>query len=356
MTDASSSVLWVDELSEASISRAGAKIARLGELRRCGVRVPDGFVVTTNVFGVFLDETEVGPEVDRLVGGLARQAEEAGGLAEIAREARMVIEATAMPSGIKAMIDEAYEELSFRRRHLNIPVAVRSSATGEDAADASFAGQFDTYLGITGSDRLVDAVRRCWGSLFTERAVGYRLRKGLDHRDSPMAVGVLELVHACSSGVAFSVDPVTGNAYRMVVEGSWGWGEAVVQGLVTPDRVEVGKSDGRVLEYEVADKKVVSAFDYTQGRVVEHDMPPRLRTERTLNEEEIGAIFDAVLSIEKQYGYPVDVEWVLDRHRRAGDPITIVQTRPVTVREKVEKTEWNPVAYARKYAFGSKVR
>ena len=348
----SNRILWVDELSDEHLPRAGAKIARLGALRRCGVLVPDGFVITTDAFRQFMDDSGSSRLVNGLIDNVTQP--DAAAVATVAQKAREVIERASVPAVLETEIIEAYEELSYRERDLNIPVAVRSSATGEDAADASFAGQFDTYLGVTGGRRLVESVRRCWASLFTERAVGYRLGKGLDHRESPMAVGVLKLVQARASGVAFSVHPVTGNAHRMVIEGSWGWGEAVVQGLVTPDHIEVDKADGRVLEYQVSDKKVVSAFDYAQGLVVEHEMPKRLRNERILTEEEVSAVIQAVRKIEAQYGYAVDVEWVLDRHRREGEPITIVQTRPVTVSTEDKETVWNPVSYAMQYAFGGK--
>jgi pyruvate,water dikinase len=172
-----------------------------------------------------------------------------------------------------------------------------------------------------------------------------------------MAVGVIELVNARASGVAFSIHPVTGKRDRMVIEGSWGWGEAVVQGRVTPDHIEVGKSDRRVLCYDVAHKAVVSAFDYEQGCVVECEMPKRLREEPILDDEQVAAVVDAVLHIEQHYGHPVDVEWVLDRHRRPGEPICVVQTRPETVHAAADSPgapAWDPVAYAAKYAFGAK--
>ena len=245
MSGASADVLWVDDLSEASLPVAGSKIARLGELRQAGLCVPDGFVVTTHAFLRFMRESGAAPAVAQVMSGLS--SEDSDGVAKAAQQARDTIEQARMPDDIRDALVDAYEDLSYRSRDLNIPVAVRSSATGEDGADASFAGQFDTYLGVTGPARVAASVQRCWGSLFTERAVGYRLRNGLSHEDSPMAVGVLELVHARASGVAFSVHPVSGNPHRMVIEGSWGWGEAVVQGLVTPDHIEVGKTDRRLL-------------------------------------------------------------------------------------------------------------
>jgi pyruvate,water dikinase len=205
---------------------------------------------------------------------------------------------------------------------------------------------------MSGPERVLAAVRDCWASLFNARAVSYRLQAGLHYTDMPMAVGVVELIHARASGVAFSAHPVTGKTDRVVIETNWGWGEAVVQGLVTPDHVEVGKADGRILKYQVADKTVVSAFDYAAGRVVETEMPARLVSQRVLDDEQITAITDAVLAVERHYGYPVDVEWVLDRHRREGDPICVVQARPVTVTtSQSTPTEWNPAAMAAKYIF-----
>src|ERR1700760_2015917 len=253
---------------------------------------------------------------------------------------------------LAARIGDAYEELSSRCFEINVPAAVRSSAIGEDSGTDSFAGIFDSYLGMSGPERVLGAVRDCWASLFNARAVSYRLRAGLHYADMPMAVGVIELIHARASGVAFSAHPVTGKTDRVVIETNWGWGEAVVQGLVTPDHVEVGKADGRILKYQVADKTVVSAFDYAAGRVVETEMPSRLVSQRVLDDEQISAITDAVLAVERHYGYPVDVEWVLDRHRREGDPICVVQARPVTVTTKQSTpTEWNPAAMAAKYVF-----
>jgi pyruvate,water dikinase len=260
-----------------------------------------------------------------------------------------------MSDGLTASIIEAYEELCLRCVDVNVPTAVRSSATGEDAADASFAGIFDTYLGVSGPQRVLDAIRACWGSLFTGRALAYRLRKGISHHDMPIAVGVIELIHARASGVAFSVHPVTGKPDRVVIETSWGWGEAIVQGLVDPDHVEVGKSDGRELKYDVAHKKVVSAFDFADGRVTEIDMPAKLADRRVLDDEQIAAVTAAVTAIEQHYGYPVDVEWVIARHRRAGDPICIVQSRPVTVvATEAAPAAYDPVAVAQKYVFSGK--
>jgi pyruvate, water dikinase len=347
-------IAWVDEVApEQAVGVCGAKMGRLAELLRAGVALPKGFTVTVEAYRRHWDEAGLDEVVDAALGGLRAGTE----LAEVdAAAAALRAELTRRDIGadLAARIGDAYEELSSRCFEINVPTAVRSSAVGEDSGTASFAGIFDTYLGVSGPDRVLRAVQECWASLFNARAVAYRLQAGLSHRDMPMAVGVIELIHARASGVAFSAHPVTGKTDRIVIETSWGWGEAVVQGLVTPDHVEVGKADGRVLKYQVAAKNVVSAFDYATGRVVETAMPARLVDRRVLDDEHIAAVVDAVLAVERHYGYPVDVEWVLDRHRREGEPVCVVQARPVTATAPAAQatpTEWNPAAMAAKYVF-----
>lgn len=352
-----SAIVWVDEVEPAAaIAAAGSKMGRLAELHRAGVQVPQGFAVTVDAYRRHCAESGLDDRIDAVLTGLGTDPSDAA-VNAASEEIRALFTATAMSEELAATITDGYEELCLRAVDVNVPTAVRSSATGEDAADASFAGIFDTYLGVSGAPRVLGAVRACWGSLFTARALAYRLRKGISHHDMPIAVGVIELIHARASGVAFSVHPVTGKPDRIVIETSWGWGEAIVQGLVNPDHVEVGKSDGRVLRYDVAHKSVVSAFDFADGHVTEIDMPAKLADRQVLDEEQVTAVADAVRAIEQHYGYPVDVEWVISRHRRAGDPICIVQSRPVTVvAAESERTPaaYDPVAVAQKYVFSGK--
>jgi len=352
-------VVWIDGVDPATaIEVGGSKMGRLTELLRSGVQVPDGFAVTTSAYLRHCAETGLDSRIDAIIARLARQAAPSDAEIEGASaEIRALFAGTPMSEELTATLTDAYEELCLRAVDVNVPVAVRSSATGEDAADASFAGIFDTYLGVSGAERVLDAVRACWGSLFTGRALAYRLRRGISHHAMPIAVGVIELIHARASGVAFSVHPVTGKSDRVVIETSWGWGEAIVQGAVDPDHVEVGKSDGRVLKYDVAHKRIVSAFDFAVGAVTEIDMPAKLADRQVLDPEQVGAIASAVTAIEEHYGHPVDVEWVISRHRRPGDPVCIVQTRPVTVTatpEEAAPATYDPVALAQKYLFSGK--
>jgi pyruvate,water dikinase len=357
MNDPIPEILWVRELNDEFTHLVGSKMARLGQLRSWGLNVPEGFGLTKAAYERFLEESKLEKIIEEKLAGI-RDATDADAIDQCSRELRVLIEAAQVPKALNQTITEAYSELCYSRLHLNQPVAVRSSAIGEDAKNASFAGQFDTYLGLSGKETVLDGIKRCWSSLFTRRGITYRLKNGLSHRDSPMAVCVLELINARASGVAFSIHPVTGNRDRIVIEGNWGWGEAVVQGLVTPDHVEVGKADGRVLSYDAREKLIVSTFDYAKGKVVEQEMPQRWRQDRVLDDEQIRSIHQAVCTIEEKYGMPVDVEWVVPRAYRSGDPVIIVQTRPETVHSKDEqekpKPAWDPVAMASKYAFGKK--
>jgi pyruvate, water dikinase len=349
-------IAWVDEIApEQAVGVCGAKMGRLAELLQAGVTLPKGFTVTVDAYRQHCARAGLDQAIDAALAPLSERSSPAE-IEAAAQAAQAELISRDMGEELSGLIGDAYEELSSRCFDINVPTAVRSSAIGEDSGTASFAGIFDTYLGVSGRDRVITAVRQCWASLFTPRAVAYRLRAGAHHRDMPMAVGVIELIHARASGVAFSAHPVTGKTDRIVIETSWGWGEAVVQGLVTPDHIEVGKADGRVLSHQVATKKVVSAFDSAARQVIEIDMPARLVDRQVLDDEQVAAVVDAVLAVERHYGYPVDIEWVLDRHRRAGEPVCVVQARPVTVVSPVKEpptTVWNPAAMAAKYVFGT---
>ena len=344
-------VRWLDELEPGEAIRiGGSKMGRLAELARIGASVPKAYTVTVQAFDMQLERSGLARLIDREVDGL--DADDHVALEAVADRLRGAIMSTPVISELAAMIVDEYELLSDRCSDLNVPTAVRSSAAGEDGSDSSFAGIFDTFLGVSGPERVVEAVQACWASLFSPRAMAYRARRGVSHREMPMAVGVVELVHARSSGVAFSLHPVTGKRDRVVVESNWGWGEAVVQGLVTPDTFEVGTSDRRILRRHVNDKKVVSAFDFAAGRVTETAMPQRLRGRLSLDDEQLLAVVEAVIAVENHYGYPVDVEWVVARHRRAGDPVSVVQTRPITVVVDAQAPAFDPMALANKHIFG----
>lgn len=345
---------WLSELSDEDCAAAGPKIARLGTLRRIGLDVPDGFVMTAAAYLAFVAARGLDRAIDREVASIA-DPDDFAAVERVSGTVRQIIETAPLEAEVESRLRDAYEELCFRYQEIDLAVAVRSSASGEDAAAASFAGQYESYLGVSGADNVVAAVRKVWGSLFAARALSYRLRQGQHHGKTPMGVGVLRLVPARCAGVAFTAHPVTKKHDRMVIEGSWGWGEAVVQGVVQPDHIELDKFDGRIIDYTVADKRIVSTFDRTHGGVIERDMPTRFRLERCLTPEMLDALWRAACTIEQHYGAPVDLEWVVELGWRPERPITIVQTRPITTLDQqtdMLPPKWDPLGYASKYGLG----
>lgn len=344
----SDKVVEINEFSDPLL--LGGKGQRLGELLAMGARVPDGFVVSSAAFQDFMQANTLWDLVYACIRGVDHGDDQA--LQRAADAIADRIEKAGMPPDLLQAIEQAHDDLCFRIGTLTPKLAVRSSAVGEDAGDASFAGQFETYLGVTGIPALELHVRRVWASLFGPRAIHYRLRNGIKPEATPMAVVVLELVEARAAGVAFSVDPMSGTRDRIVIEGNWGFGESVVQGVVTPDRWEIDKDDLHVLDQVNADKQVVSLFDASTGMVVEAPTPAQFRNAPCLSAAQAQAIGAAVCKVEKAEGYPVDVEWVIPRGWREGDEPVLVQVRPITAlaSEPVETT-WDPAAYATKYGF-----
>lgn len=321
-------VISLPEIDRRTAAICGPKMARLAELAEMGAPVPEGFGVTTQAFEAFLKEAGLR---DRLLDIETSWAtDDADSLQQASRDASAAIEGATIPPLIAGEIKTAYEALCRLLQIADVPVAVRSSATGEDAADASFAGQYDSYLGISGPDKLLHAIRRCWASLFTDRAMQYRRSKDRGFVHSPMGVAVNRLVDAVSAGVGFSADPVSGKTDRIVIEANWGFGEAVVQGITTPDHVVLDKIDLRVLDYRIGEKAIVSVFDQVRGAVIETEMPAESRALKVLDSQHLEALGRLIRKLEKRTGYPVDIEWVIERDRPDGAAIVLVQLRPVS--------------------------
>jgi pyruvate, water dikinase len=348
---------WLEDLTERDAAVVGPKVARLQTLRRLGIEVPDGFAVTTEAFRAFLSENSLEPLIDRELAAVT-DADDLASLETAAARLRDAIERAPLDVGFATQLKDAYDELCFRYGDIELPVAVRSSAVGEDAAVASFAGQYESYLGITGTEAVLAAVRRAWSSLFVARALSYRLRQRQHYRDTPMAVGVLRLVHARCAGVGFSADPVRNKLDRFVVEGSWGWGEAIVQGTVEPDHVEIDRADGRVISYRVGDKRIATLFDRALGVVADKELPVRFHTARCLSDEMIKALWQALTQIERHFGHPVDIEWVIEPNWRPGIPVSVVQVRAITTLGNEAPASapprWDALGYAAKYGLGIK--
>jgi phosphohistidine swiveling domain-containing protein len=315
-----------DELGRDEIDPAGGKGANLGELTRAGLPVPPGFVIVTDAYRSYVAEHQL---AEKIV-GLAAPTDDPARYESASEQIRALF-ADEVSDALRAEIAEAYMNLGE-----DVPVAVRSSATAEDLPEASFAGQQDTYLNVRGLEDLLAAVRDCWASLWTARAMAYRARQGIDPSTVSLAVVVQQLVDAEAAGVMFTANPSTGRRDEAVISAAWGLGESIVSGSVNTDNIVVHKADGKVISSETADKAVMTVR--AERRTEEREVPVGQRTRPVLTEAEAAELAKYGIRIENHYGVPQDIEWA-----RADGRFWIVQARPVTALPEPEApmpTDW----------------
>jgi len=329
MASSSPIIIWIEDLTADDVALAGGKGANLGELVRIGVPVPPGFVVTTEAYRRFLRETGLEEKIRELLEGL--NVEDPASLEETSRRIRELILSKPMPRDVEEAIRAAYRELGRRLKIEEPLVAVRSSASAEDLPEASFAGQQDTYLNVRGEDKVVEKVKACWASLFTARAIAYREDKGIDHLKVAMAVVVQKMVNSRSSGVMFTIHPTTGNRDVVVIESSWGLGEAIVGGKVTPDMFVIDKKTLRIVEKKINRKEIMIIYDPVRGENVEVKVPEELAEKPSISDEEAITLAKYGIKIEQHYNNPMDIEWAIDKDIEPPNNIFIVQARYETV-------------------------
>ena len=319
------SIVWFDQVGRDATPLVGGKGANLGELTQAQIPVPPGFVVTTSAYRAFLLDTGLDRRIAELVEGLNIEDDEA--LQDIACQVRAAIEEAPMPADLRGEIEAAYRELGEG------PVAVRSSATAEDLAEASFAGQQSTYLNIEGAAEVVDAVQRCWASLFEARAIFYRENAGWGHTEVDLAVPVQRMVQSQASGVMFTIDPISNDPERVVIEAAFGLGEAVVSGLVSPDHYEVGKSEESILQRQtfVQDRMLVRNPNGTGSGAgggetnIWRELSEADGGREKLSDAQVLELTRIGKRIERHYGSPQDIEWGWAEGR-----FYLLQTRPIT--------------------------
>jgi len=310
-------VLGFQEIDQTQVAVVGGKGANLGELSRIeGLRVPAGFCVTTDAFErIMADAPSIENQIDRLS---HVEPDDREAIRALGAEIRQTIEAIAMPNDLAAAIARSIAALGDQAA-----CAVRSSATAEDLPTASFAGQQDTYLNVVGPTAILQHVSRCWASLFTERAVTYRLRNGIDHRKVHMAVVVQRMVFPHVAGVLFTADPITGNRKLVSVEATFGLGEALVSGLVNADVYKV--RDDKVVAKTIATKQL-AIHASSSGGTHEQAIAPARQAEPTLTDAQVVQLARLGRQIEAHFGRPQDIEWCL----ADDDDFQIVQSRPIT--------------------------
>ncbi|MGZ5917053.1 MAG: phosphoenolpyruvate synthase [Methyloceanibacter sp.] len=334
-------IRWFEDLGSGEVASVGGKNASLGELVRklapCGIKVPPGFAITAEGYWHFIDANSLRPWITER---LAKLKEGKLTVAEVGKSVRVAIEKSEWPEDLAKPIRQAYRDLSQRLGVDQPDVAVRSSATAEDLPEASFAGQHESFLNVSGEAALLDACRRCYASLFSDRAISYREAKGFDHLRVALSVGVQQMVRSdlAGAGVAFSIDTETGFDRVVLINAAWGLGENVVQGAVDPDEYQVFKpllaepALKPIVHKRCGGKAIKMVYTGVKGeptRNIETTLAER--SAFVLTDAEILDLAHSICAIEQHYGRPMDVEWAKDG--RSGE-VLIVQARPETVQSR----------------------
>jgi len=340
-------ILVFREINKDSVGVAGGKGANLGEMTNAGLPVPPGFVVTSDAYFVFVKENKIDEVIRSATAGL--QVSDNKRLNEVAEQIKAAIMAGSIPRDISDDIAKSYNDLcgvTIPTPAQDIFVAVRSSATAEDLPDASFAGQQETYLNVKGSEEVIHAVKKCWASLFGARAIYYRQEQGYDHMKVGLAAVVQKMVQSERSGVMFSVDPMSQDASKIVIEAAYGLGEVVVSGSVTPDHYTVRKSDLSILEKSIARQDwmliKIEKRDEKGNEVIGNEkvnIREEFKEKQKLTDDEIVDLARLGRQVEEHYGRPQDMEWAYSE----GE-LFLVQSRPITTLKKkkdlkIEKKE-----------------
>jgi len=319
-------VTFFKDINKEDIPLVGGKGANLGEMVNAGFPVPNGYAVTVESYDLFLEENNLKDKINEILTSTDRNDPSA--LESASKNIEKLVMKSKVPTEVAQEIIKAYKKMSGKfKRSL---MAVRSSATAEDLPGASFAGQQATFLNIKGDANLLEAVKGCWASLFTGRAIFYREENKIDHAKVKISVIVQKMVQSEVSGVMFSIDPVTNDKDRIIVEAVWGLGEMIVQGSVVPDTYAVQKDTYSILSKVISDQAIQLIKKGT--KTIETDVPKKLRDKQKISDEEITKLAKLAARLQEHYYYPQDIEWA-----KEGRDLYIVQARPVTTIESTDK-------------------
>ncbi len=330
-------VLWFDEIGMEDVPSVGGKSASLGEMtRRTGVPVPYGFATTAEAFRHYLLENQIDKKLPEILKEI-KDPNDTKTLQIVGAKIRKMIATAEMPDDLEKEIVNAYETLAKKVGDKNPFVAVRSSATAEDLPDASFAGQQETYLNVHTAKEVVEKVKECYSSLYTDRAIFYRIQKGFDHMSVALSAAIQLMVYSKASGVIFTLDVSNGDRSVVLVEAGYGLGEFIVQGTITPDEYLVRKSDLNIVKKNVP-RKTIQLVRIPTGGTEKRSVPQEIQDKQVLTDEQIVELAKYAIAIEQHYKKPMDIEWALDERT---NKLFILQARPETVwaSKKEEKIE-----------------
>jgi pyruvate,water dikinase len=322
-------VLDFEGVDKNSLLLVGGKNASLGEMIKAGIPVPPGFAVTTESYLNFMNQAGIKDDIFKILPGL--DLEDTISLDSASAAIQKLIKEATIAGNIEDAIIEGYSSLCEKCGKERIPVAIRSSATAEDLPTASFAGQQDTYLWVKGAGEVIKNVQRCWASLFTPRAMSYRIKNNFPHEKVLISVGVQEMVNSKAAGVMFTLNPTDGDPSKVVIEGNWGLGETVVSGSVNPDKFVVDKVVMEINEKTISTKHIECVYDGDKGEVIHADVAQDMQCKCCLDDQEIKELVRIAKIIEEHYGCPQDIEWAIDKELTFPGNMFIVQSRPETV-------------------------
>lgn len=322
-------ILTFEQCDAASHARVGGKCASLGAMIQAGAPVPPGFAITTDAYLTTLAHNGLGQQIQAQLEQF--DPDDMKGEETVSQALRALIEQTPLPDQVEQAIRRAYADLCRACGAADVPVAVRSSATAEDLPGASFAGQQDTFLWVIGIDGVLRHVSKCWSSLYTARAIAYRIERGFAHEKVYMSVGVQKMVNPKAAGVAFTLNPINGDRSKIAIDSSWGLGEAVVGGEVTPDNFLIDKVIFEVVKQVISPKHIEFVVDQAHGRVLKREVEPERQTQPSLTREELIAVARMAKQAERFYGRPQDVEWAIDADLPPPDNVVVLQSRAETV-------------------------
>jgi len=342
IVDSSRDIVWLSEIGKNDVAIAGGKGANLAEMYNADLPVPPAFIVTAQAYQKFLDDTHIKNKILEIANSI--DLENTQELEDKTKQIKEIIINAEMPKELAKTIAEAYTNLDVDRAALEEAsadvvgiitasreppfVAVRSSATTEDLAVASFAGQQETYLNIKGVKDLLESIKKCWASLFTARATYYRSRKGFSHEKSFIAVVVQKMINSEKSGVTFTINPMTNNKDEIIIEAVFGLGEGIVSGTIEPDNYIVDKKTLRPKHKRIGKKKI-SFMRASTGETIKKELPEEIWNKEVLDGHELRSLANYAVKIEEHYKWPQDIEWAIE-----GGQVYIVQSRPVTTTEK----------------------
>lgn len=312
-------IVYFNEIDKNDIPLVGGKGANLGEMTKAGFPVPNGFAITVNGYDLFIEKNQIFQKIQDVLSGI--DVNNSDELKTASEKIEKIISLGKIPPELASEIVKSYKKLSGMFK--SALVAVRSSATAEDLPGASFAGQQATFLNVKGDANLLQRVRDCWASLFTARAIFYRAQNKIDNSKVKISVIVQKMVQSDVSGVMFTLDPVTNDKDKIIIEAVWGLGEMIVQGSVVPDNYVVQKDTFFILSKEISDQSIQLTKRGVETK--ESEVPKKLRDKQKISDEEVIKLAKIAAGLQKHYYFPQDIEWA-----KEGNKLYIVQTRPVT--------------------------